>query len=333
MDITRIISDLLLRDSSVSIPGLGTFSVLHIPSEIYRYSNLISPPSYKIDYTENFDAANNSLAYILSEEYDMPSIKAKEIISNWVNEVKSLLKNGKSFSIKNIGILNEVSGKIIFEADLNSLLTAGSYGLESIKTSLIELETEKPETYTPINLQSKLKKPVYILKWAAILVSVIILFSAGFIAYNMGYLDKTIMDLSEIFIFSDQNENHQLATNDTLSGKIDAYKLKRNALNYNEFQKAQKAISDKKQQSLQKQKTLKYYIIAGSFRSFKSANRFKSELIMYGYSPEILNIGDTTFRVSLNSFSNRKKAVEEYIMITTKDTKRKIWLYSQLVEE
>jgi hypothetical protein len=331
MDITRIIQDLLYRDNSISIPGLGTLSLIYIPSEIYRISNRITPPSHRIDFTENFDASNNSLVYVLSEEYDLSPEEAKEAINDWFNEAKVNLNKGKSISLKNIGTLREVSGVLIFEADKDSPLTASNYGLESVNMPLMELEAEKPEAHIKVISPVKHKFFNKKLKWIAALIAVIIFISAGFVAYNMGYLDEAINKLSVLTSFNNFPDKQQLATNDTLTGKIDANKLKREALRYSEFQKSQKAISIQKLKT--EQKNLKYYIIAGSFKTFKSANRFKNELVMNGFSPEILNIGDTTFRVSLASFNSRQKAVEEYIMLTARDANRKIWLYSQLVEK
>jgi nucleoid DNA-binding protein len=330
MDIARIIQDLLYKDNSVSIPGLGTFSIIYKSSELLKYSNQITPPSYQIYFTENFDTTDNKITSILSEEYDLPFENALEIIENWVKEIKEILKEEKSFSIKNIGVLNDVSGIINFEADTNSPLTAGNFGLENVKIPLIEIEPEKTETHKTIDLPVKPKASNKKIKWIAALFAILIIVSAGFIAFNLGYFDKAINELSLMTGFDDTSEGQQLATNDTLKGKIDANKLKRNALKYNENKKN---ILAEKQQKLQKQKVLKYYIIAGSFKSFKSANKFKNDLVFGGFSPEILNIGDTTFRVALSSFSDRHKAVEEYIMLTTQDAKRKIWLYSQLTQE
>jgi nucleoid DNA-binding protein len=330
MDIARIIQDLLYKENSVSITGLGTFSIIYISSEILKFSGHATPPSYHIGFTENFNANDNKIIRILSEEYDMSFEDAQVAIENWANGAKEILKKGESFSIKNIGILNEQSGIINFEADKNSPLLTGSYGLGDIKIPLIEIEPEKTETHKDFNLPVKHKTPNKKLKWIAALAVVLIIVSAGFIAFNLGYFDKAINELSLITDFDDTSEGQQLATNDTLKGKIDANKLKRNALKYSENKKN---ILAEKQQKIQKQKVIKYYIIAGSFKSFKSATKFKNELIMYNFSPEILNIGDTTFRVSLNSFTDRHKAVEEYIMLTTQDAKRKIWLYSQLDQE
>ncbi len=333
MDIARIIQDLLYRDSSISIPGIGTLSIIYIPSEILKFSNRITPPSYRIDFKENFDASNNSLVYVLSEVYDLSIENAQEIVEKWVKDVKEILNEGKSFSLTNVGTLKDISGILIFEADPNSPLIAGSYGLESAKIPLIEIETEKPETHTSVDLSLKPKSPNKKLRWIAALVVLFILISGSLIVINLGYLDTTFSKIFVLLGLNEAPEKQQFATNDTLSGKIDANKLKRNALWYKEIQKSKNATSNEKQQILQRQNNIKYYIIAGSFKSYKSANSFKTELVMKGFTPEILNIGDTTFRVSLNSFNDRHKAIEEYIMLTTQDSSRKIWLYSQLIVE
>ncbi len=72
----------------------------------------------------------------------------------------------------------------------------------------------------------------------------------------------------------------------------------------------------------------KYYIIAGSFQNEKYADAFMEDLKKQGYNPEKLPIHNGMYRVSYNSFTDKRKAQAELNYIT-KDKGKKAWLLYQ----
>ncbi len=334
MDINRIIQALLIKNNSVSIAGLGTFSLNYIPAEVYQFSNSITPPSRQLVFSENIDVNDNSLINTLSEEYDLTIDNAKKEIEKWVSEILSAIDQGISFQINEIGAFKKENNKIIFEAKKDSLIFADSFGLETAKLPLIEIEGEvikENKPYTPIYKPEPIKK----VNWTnRILITIIVIFiGIGiFFLFQLGYIQASIAKISELFGTGNKIAKTSFATNDTLSGKIDANTLKRNALRYNEKSgRTGNDTSKSTQQSMQK--VLRYYLIAGSFKSMNKAEVLKSELVVKGFTPEILVINDSIYRVSLISFINRHKAVEEYIMLTAGEFNNKLWLFSQLTNE
>ncbi len=72
----------------------------------------------------------------------------------------------------------------------------------------------------------------------------------------------------------------------------------------------------------------KYYIIAGSFQNEKYADAFMEDLKKQGYKPEKLPIHNGMYRVSYNSFPDKRKAQAELNFIT-KEKGKKAWLLYQ----
>ncbi|MDK2978611.1 MAG: hypothetical protein PWP52_1325 [Bacteroidales bacterium] len=84
-----------------------------------------------------------------------------------------------------------------------------------------------------------------------------------------------------------------------------------------------KAETDKKTTSPAKQETKtataaqkKYYIIAGSFKNEKYADRFLEDLKKQGYNAEKLGERNGMHAVSYNSFADKRKALAEYRFLT-----------------
>jgi len=84
-----------------------------------------------------------------------------------------------------------------------------------------------------------------------------------------------------------------------------------------------KAETDKKTTSPAKQETKtatpkqkKYYIIAGSFKNEKYADRFLEDLKKQGYNAEKLGERNGMHAVSYNSFVDKRKALAEYRFLT-----------------
>lgn len=84
-----------------------------------------------------------------------------------------------------------------------------------------------------------------------------------------------------------------------------------------------KAETDKKTTSPVKQDTntataaqKKYYIIAGSFKNEKYADRFLEDLKKQGYNAEKLGERNGMHAVSYNSFADKRKALAEYRFLT-----------------
>jgi len=327
MDISRILQDLLIKKETIFVPALGTLSLKYIPAEVFRISNRIAPPSYQLIFNNEPDSTDNSLTETISRVYNLTLEEAHEALNKLISEAIDEMIKGIPFIIKEIGSFKKEGGKIIFEADKNIPFLTDNYGLETIIMPLLEIEVPTiPKTiYHPeINVEKKSRK------WILVSVIIILLITLGVAGYQYGYFQKGTGYMVSLFSGKSKPEIPQLATNDTLSGKIDAKKLKQESLKYTEDKKSTelKTFVNKVQTSREK-KVLKYYLIAGSFKTKYKAQNLQDILITKGFKPEILNYSDTLYRVSIASYINRRTAVNEYIRLTSGENNYNLWLFSQ----
>lgn len=320
MDIDRIIQDLLISNNSITVIGLGTFSMDYIPAEIYKVTNRVTSPSYNLVFDENFDDSDNLLIKTISGKYSITEDKARLEVENWVNKVRETFEQNVGYTIKDVGTLKKDSDKISFIPDTDSPLLADNYGFETTNIPLFELDGEV--TRLAATGTEKYDKPLYSVNrerralLGAIAICTVIILS---ILYQSGYLQPGIYKILELF------------SSENVGSDINAIKLKRDALQYNEMhKKAGDTINNLNAQSSTEKKILRYYLIAGSFKTMKSAEKLKEELAIKGFSPEVLVYGDSLFRVSLSSYTIRRKAVNEYIRLTSEENNYKLWFFSQL---
>lgn len=324
MDISRVLTDLLQDKGKVTVPGLGKFSLEYVPAEIYKFTKRVVPPTYKIDFQSIYEDDKNYLINTIVKVYNLSEYEAIEAINNWVSVLKDAVNAGKLYEIENIGTFIKEDDKLLFCEAKESVLLADNFGLKTADIPLIELDEQENGKRKASVKKTTFPKHVKIGLWAAGLF-ILISFGLGLL-YQNGYLDAPIKTMSDMFIVSSNTPN--LATNDTLEGEIDANDLKRAALKYNEETKP--STETKTKTAVKPQgKRLTYYIIAGSFKTLKNAQRFEKKMFFKGYSPKTLVVDDTLFRVSVSYAKDRQKAVEEFIAITNKDPNLKIWMYTK----
>jgi hypothetical protein len=328
MNIDRIIHELIFKNNSVSIPGLGTLSLHYSSAEINKLTHRISPPVYELLFNTSTNSDDNSLMSTILDEYEMDKESAEKELENWVKNIVSGLDQGQEYLIKEVGIFKKSGSGIDFKVDVNSYLLAGNLGLEVTKVPIFELEGEI-EKQKPIH-QIQPGRSKHIKELIASAIALIIILT-GVVLYRLELLQQGMDNFLGMFADSNEFKFEKYATNDTLSGRTDARTLKRKALLYAEQQNNQKLENKEVISDSLPNRVIKYYLIAGSFRTSRNAENLLRELKSKGYTPEILNFGDTTFRVSLVSYIDRHKAVEEYIELTSQNNNFKLWLYSQLI--
>jgi hypothetical protein len=330
MNFDRIIQDLILKNNSVAIPGLGTLLIQYQPAEFDRLTNSILPPVYRLTFNTSINPDDNSLVNTILDEYEITTESAETEVKKWVEDIFSNVESGNDYIIKEVGLLRKSGSDVDFEADTNSILLAGNLGLDVTKVPIFELEGDIEKQTSVIISPTVSSKHVKELIAAGVALFIIL---SGIVLYRLDLLQQGWDNLVGFIGDTTQYKFEKYATNDTLVGRADANALKRRALLYAEQQKNQESAAKEEVTANSPNGVIKYYLIAGSFKTMRNAEKLQSELISKGYTPEILNYGDTTFRVSLASYINRHKAVEEFIAITAQDNNFKLWLYSQLISQ
>ena len=294
MQLSKLVSELLVEHDCVTVPGLGSF-LGNFKSAHYDLENeKFYPPSKQISFNSQIKANDGLLAKHISEksntEYDL---SLKEIHQEVIKITLSLKK--QSVELKDIGELNlNKEGNIVFTPSLVKNFLKDSFGLSPIYIK--ELSKEEGFNKKEISFKPKVRSIKKSKFYQSAAVWACLIFGASSIYYNIN--------------------------NDLLEQKL-AYEQN---LRNESFSKVQKAVFDLGSlPSLTinvNRKASQFYIIAGAFRVSKNAENLVATLKEKGYDSKVLPLNEKGLNpVAFEGFSNRVEAVKGLRSIQKKENK------------
>ena len=294
MQLSKLVSELLVEHDCVTVPGLGSF-LGNFKSAHYDLENeKFYPPSKQISFNSQIKANDGLLAKHMSEksnnEYDL---SLKEIHQEVIKITLSLKK--QSVELKDIGELNlNKEGNIVFTPSLAKNFLKDSFGLSPIYIK--ELSKEEGFNKKEIVFKPKVRSIKKSKFYQSAAVWACLIFGASSIYYNIN--------------------------NDLLEQKL-AYEQN---LRNESFSKVQKAVFDLGSlPSLTinvNRKASQFYIIAGAFRVSKNAENLVATLKEKGYDSKVLPLNEKGLNpVAFEGFSNRVEAVKGLRSIQKKENK------------
>ena len=294
MQLSKLVSELLVEHDCVTVPGLGSF-LGNFKSAHYDLENeKFYPPSKQISFNSQIKANDGLLAKHISEksntEYDL---SLKEIHQEVIKITLSLKK--QSVELKDIGELNlNKEGNIVFTPSLAKNFLKDSFGLSPIYIK--ELSKEEGFNKKEISFKPKVRSIKKSKFYQSAAVWACLIFGASSIYYNIN--------------------------NDLLEQKL-AYEQN---LRNESFSKVQKAVFDLGSlPSLTinvNRKASQFYIIAGAFRVSKNAENLVATLKEKGYDSKVLPLNEKGLNpVAFEGFSNRVEAVKGLRSIQKKENK------------
>ena len=139
MDITAFIRELLFGHDCVIVPGFGGFIGNYTPARIDKNSGTFYPPVKQISFNKNLNHNDGLLIGKISGFSNMTYGDTRNMIEEFVAELRNKLGKGEKIVFENIGsFVNNQEGNIQFEPDRNANYFLDSYGLESFQ--LLPLE-------------------------------------------------------------------------------------------------------------------------------------------------------------------------------------------------
>ena len=294
MQLSKLVSELIVEHDCVTVPGLGSF-LGNFKSAHYDLENeKFYPPSKQISFNSQIKANDGLLAKHISEksntEYDL---SLKEIHQEVIKITLSLKK--QSVELKDIGELNlNKEGNIVFTPSLAKNFLKDSFGLSPIYIK--ELSKEEVFNKKEIAFKPKVRSIKKSKFYQSAAVWACLIFGASSIYYNIN--------------------------NDLLEQKL-AYEQN---LRNESFSKVQKAVFDLGSlPSLTinvNRKASQFYIIAGAFRVSKNAENLVATLKEKGYDSKVLPLNEKGLNpVAFEGFSNRVEAVKGLRSIQKKENK------------
>ncbi len=139
MDITAFIRELLFGHDCVIVPGFGGFIGNYTPARIDKSSNTFYPPVKQISFNRNLNNNDGLLFGRISESAKMNYADARNLVEEYVNDIRIRLSRGEKVVFENIGnFVNNHEGNVQFEPSREANYHLDSYGLAPIQVAPLE---------------------------------------------------------------------------------------------------------------------------------------------------------------------------------------------------
>jgi len=355
----KYISELLYNNECVIIPGLGGFISNKQSSKIIIGKNLFLPPSKKILFNSQLSNNDGILANYIAKKENISFKEANIIISQFVSRCNTAFEQKQKIRFPEIGILYKDENNIIlFEQDNNYNYLSDSFGLTPFNSPMIKRKSsferiDKKIKTTPIKQKRRLLNK---LKWAAVIVPIMAI--GTWTVFNIDYIENKYTKYAVYFapITGDTVAKSRTLTTEEIKKELIKKKQQLSKYNVNttsilgtssrtviDAAAEEKSITTpvKTEEKIVEVPIIKnkiekttpinnsdnsYYIITGSFKAMKNANKHINELKQLGFKPKLLNKNKYGFyRVSAISSTSRKKALQNLSLIRDEDFP-KAWL-------
>ena len=307
MQLETYISDLLYRYDCVTVPGFGAFLTQRVSAKVHESTHTFYPPKKALSFNEQLQQNDGLLANYIAEVEKLPYTTALNNLSNRIKSIKTLLADGETIQLKNIGelVLN-ADGNIEFDPSRHINYLTDSFGLSHFTSTDVNREVylenvENIEVHAPIILTPEKRANRNWIKYAAAAVFVLGLGGFGLATY---YNNNTI-------------KNHNQLAQEEANEQLDAKVQEATFVISNPLPAA--TLSIEKQSG-------NYHIVAGAFRVEANSDKKVDQLRDKGYKARTIGV----YRYGLHevvygSYSSREEAQQELFKIR-REHNRDAWL-------
>ena len=137
-DLSNLLRQLLSENDEVSLPGMGHFVIVDIPSELINGGKAITPPSRKIVFESSDGDSDKLLVLTYCRERGISENDAAKELSELLRQFKKELVDNAGAEIPGFGrITFGAGGSFVFEADDSFDVAADSYCLETLPLKIM----------------------------------------------------------------------------------------------------------------------------------------------------------------------------------------------------
>jgi nucleoid DNA-binding protein len=289
VDVTAFIRELLFGHDCVVVPGFGGFIGNYTPARIDKSTSTFYPPVKQISFNRNLNHNDGLLVGRISFTSKINYGDARNLVEEFVTEVRKKLEKGEKVIFDNIGsFVNNHEGNVQFEPDRNVNYHLDSYGLESFQCLPLEgydvrkriiRHTEK-DPVKQASIRKILWRAAVIIPLLSLLVVVPLktdLFKAKVESTTMNPLvtaefenNKKAVDEGNYSEVPKKEEKAKIISDETAAAEV-----------------VTPVASEKKE----------YFVITGSFKSQENALSQVNMLKGEGFSPEIVTADNGFYRV------------------------------------
>ena len=142
---------LLFQEDSLSVHGLGTFSVRRYGAEIQLPAGLILPPARRVSFSPQAEFTSPCLTKHLQQIEGLDEAGVAEAIATAAAEYRRVLDRGDRLVLQGIGSLRRIESQWTFKASLEANFLSSSFGLPMFRMDLATSESIAPSTRTNVD--------------------------------------------------------------------------------------------------------------------------------------------------------------------------------------
>ena len=303
MDITAHIRELLFGHDCVIIPEFGGFICNYSPARIDKASNTFYPPVKKVSFNRNLNHNDGLLIKKISGSSGMNYGDTRDMIAQFVFDLKRQLERGEKVSFEHIGsFVNNHEGNVQFEPDESVNYNLDAYGFEPFQCMPLEgYDVRKRITVNSGGnhshvIRKYLWRAAVIVPIAAAIIAVSLkadLLKSKVETTSMNPLATAEFELNKAAIDNSIAKQAPEVTTPVDSSSVISEKTIIAPAIVEEIKPEPAAVEEATK--ITEKNT--YYIITGSFQSRENAGKQISQLQAEGFNPEIVSSGNGFFRV------------------------------------
>ncbi len=311
MDITAFIRELLFGHDCVIIPGFGGFVGNYSPARIDRSTDTFYPPVKQISFNRNLNHNDGLLVGRISSTSNMNYGDARNLVDEFVSEIRRKLEKGDKVVFDNIGsFINNHEGNLQFEPDKNVNYHLDAYGLESFQCLPLEGYDVRKRIIRSSEKDPVRKASIRKILWRAAII--VPLLSLMVVVSLKTEIFKTRAETTTMNpLVSAEFENNRKAVDE--SSTVEMPKIEEKANPSSDEAKAPEVVPVPVASDI-----YTYYIIAGSFKSEENAVSQVNMLKEEGFIPEIITTGNGFYRVCAMTCKDENTALTKKDSIAKK---------------
>ena len=310
MDVTAYIRELLFGHDCVIVPGFGGFVGNYSPARIDRSTDTFYPPVKQISFNRNLNHNDGLLVGRISGSSRMNYGDARNLVDEFVSEIRKKLEKGEKVVFDNIGsFINNHEGNVQFEPDKNVNYHLDAYGLESFQCLPLEGYDVRKRIIRSAEKDPVRKASIRKILWrAAIIIPLLSLMVAVSLKTEIfkAKVETTTMNP----LVTAEFENNRKAVDE--SSSVEKPKIEEKAKPTSDETTAPEVVVPVASDAYT------YYIITGSFKSEENAVSQVNILKEEGFVPEIVTTGNGFYRVCAMSCTDQNTALTKKDSIAKK---------------
>jgi nucleoid DNA-binding protein len=304
MDITFYLVELLRLHDCVIVPDLGGFVTNYRPAEMDLANNSFNPPVKEIIFTAKLSKNDGLLVNYISETEGVGYFEARQIISEFVDEIWSKLENGDKIEFHNVGSLQyDRNEKLIFEPEVHENFLLEAYGMEGFQFP--QLEHKEIITSKHVFANKEAVHPVFSSRKvrALLVVGIPILLALIFIPVTkISWKNDPNTQVS-----STASIPMNIMGDPAVTNAVDSVVANKVPLRIDSAP-AQTTVVATHPQDVTIKSNGRYRLIGGYFKSRQNAEKFLEKLKNNGFKSEMKVLPNESFLVIVQSYSDKNEA-------------------------